>query len=476
MLALFPYPLSPPVKSPNDEVAAAPAPDKEGSKIWTVGTLKYTTGGLVILFCWLLAGDAAWSMKERSVMWVVQLLLKKFQASDMMAGLLIGTLPQALALILTPIVGYKSDRHRGRWGRRIPFLVIPTPIAALAMVGLAYSPDLGETLHGILGGASPGMNQSIIIVFAVFWTIFEVATVVANAVFFGLINDVVPKEVLGRFYGMFRAAGLIVAMAFNFWLFGEAEEHYSLIFIGIGIIYGFGFTVMCLKVKEGEYPPPKLVQPGRAGGVVAAIRTYFSECFTRPYFLWIYASIMFSWMAIHMINLFNLFFARSVDMSMDSYGKYLALTFFISFCMSYLLGILADKFHPLRMGLIVMTVFALVTLAGGLWADSATRFVVALISYGVVSGSWQTVTASLTLRLFPQARFAQIDSARGLVQSMGLMLVGPVMGYVLDRNGHDYRQVYLGSAILAVLALLTGLVVFRQFKKLGGEKNYVAPE
>ena len=70
---------------------ASPAP----RKVWRVGTLTYTSGGLVILFCWLLAGDFAWSMKERSVMWVVQLLIKKFEASDMIAGLMIGTLPQA---------------------------------------------------------------------------------------------------------------------------------------------------------------------------------------------------------------------------------------------------------------------------------------------------------------------------------------------------------------------------------------------
>lgn len=445
-------------------------------KIWTAGTLAYTTGGLVILFCWLLAGDFAWSMKERSVMWVVQLLIKKFEASDMISGLLIGTLPQALALVLTPIVSYRSDRHRGRWGRRIPFLVIPTPIAALSMVGLAFSPEIGASLHGALGEVSPGYNQSILIAFAFFWTVFEVATVIANAVFFALINDVVPKAVLGRFYGMFRAVGLIVAMAFNFWLFGKAETHYTWIFIGIGILYGVGFTTMCFKVKEGEYPPPPPVQPSRAGGWVAAVRTYFRECFTRPYFLWIYASVMLSWMAIHMVNLFNLFFARSVNMSMDTYGKYLAATFMISFVLSYFLGILADRFHPLRLGLVLMGLFAVVTFVAGLLAQDASSFGVALIAYGVFSGSWQTATASLTLRLFPQARFAQIDSARGLVQSFGLMIVGPAMGAFLDLTGHNYRHVYLASAGLAVLALLTGLVVYRNFQRLGGVKHYVAPE
>ena len=55
---------------------------------WHIGTLTYTTAGLVVLFCWLLWGDFAWSMKDRSVGSVVQLLLLKYGISDFLAGLL----------------------------------------------------------------------------------------------------------------------------------------------------------------------------------------------------------------------------------------------------------------------------------------------------------------------------------------------------------------------------------------------------
>jgi Na+/melibiose symporter-like transporter len=45
------------------------------------------------------------------------------------------TFPGAVALVLGPIISYKSDRHRGKWGRRIPFLMATTPIAAFGMIG-----------------------------------------------------------------------------------------------------------------------------------------------------------------------------------------------------------------------------------------------------------------------------------------------------------------------------------------------------
>ena len=144
--------------------------------------------------------------------------------------------------------------------------------------------------------------------------------------------------------------------------------------------------------------------------------------------------------------------------------------------MAYLLGILADKFHPLRLGLLTMALFIGVTLGGGILMTDARSCGAGLIAYGVLSGSGHTATASLTLRLFPRARFAQLDSARGLVSSLGMMLVGPLMGRFLDRTGNHYQHVYLASGMLALLALLSGLMVYRYFLHYGGIKNYVPPE
>ncbi|MEI8309916.1 MAG: MFS transporter, partial [Verrucomicrobiota bacterium] len=100
----------------------APAPGGPSCKTWSIGTLTYTTSGLRNLFCWLLWGDFAWSVRDRVIPVVMQLLFKRFGASDMIAGLLFASLPSALGLIIGPVVGFKSDRLRTRWGRRIPFL------------------------------------------------------------------------------------------------------------------------------------------------------------------------------------------------------------------------------------------------------------------------------------------------------------------------------------------------------------------
>ena len=102
----------------------------ERQKLYTIGTLSYTLSTLCTLFFLLLLGDLVWSMKERSVAQIVQLMFKRHGASDMINGLMMVSLPNALGLLLGPVISYKSDHCRSRWGRRIPYLLFTTPIAA----------------------------------------------------------------------------------------------------------------------------------------------------------------------------------------------------------------------------------------------------------------------------------------------------------------------------------------------------------
>lgn len=446
-------------------------------KTWKVGTLTYTGAGLTVLFGWLLWGDFAWNMKERSVVPIAQLLLRQFEAKDMLVGFLVGSLPSAIAMILGPFISVHSDRHRGRWGRRIPYLLIPTPFAALSMAMLAFSPSLGAHLHELLGASSPGLNGCVLIVFSFFWSIFELATVIANTVLGGLINDVVPAEVIGRFFGLFRAVSLIAGIIFNFWLMGKAEEYYVWIFLAISALYGIGFTIMCLKVKEGEYPPPEQLPPAAHGGRFGSgLKSYLHECFANPYYLWIFLGMTFAILAFGPVNSFSVFYAKSIDMSMDLYGKYLALTFLISLAMSYWLGSLADRFHPLRLGIVSMILYAALAFWGGWFATTPGTFAIAFVGHGVLSGMYFTGAASLAQRLFPRTKFAQFFSAFGIVSGLGYLILPPLVGGFLDFNGHQYRYTFIMGGFLALLAVFALLVVHRRFMQLGGPKEYVAPE
>ena len=223
---------------------------------WHAGALTYTFGGLVALFFWLLWGDFALNLKERSIPDALKLLLKHFEASDRTLGWLATSLPALMAVIVAPVVSYHSDRLRSRWGRRIPFLIATAPVAFAATAGLAYSPVIGRWLAHALGAQSE--NAAVVASFGVFWAIFELcSTVVASVVLPGLINDVVPRPVLGRFFGMFRVVSLGAGMLFQWFLMGKVETYYVPIFLGIGALYAVSFTLMCFTVKESVAPAPE---------------------------------------------------------------------------------------------------------------------------------------------------------------------------------------------------------------------------
>ena len=216
---------------------------KFDGKTWQVNGLVYTAGGLILLFVLMLTGDFAWAFKDRSVAMITKVLFKKYGASDFLNGLLISSIPLILGVILTPIVSYRSDRHRGKLGRRIPYLLVTTPIAVVAMIGLAFSPMAGEWLAGF----GLNLNTTTLILLGTFWMLFEFAMMIAGAVFNAFANDVIPPELLGRFFGLFRIISLIAGIIFSYWLLGWCGTHSMWLFLGVAVLYGAGMMLLCFK-------------------------------------------------------------------------------------------------------------------------------------------------------------------------------------------------------------------------------------
>ncbi|MDF3055807.1 MAG: transporter [Rariglobus sp.] len=458
---------------PSQLIPGAVAP---AAKTWKVGTLTYTTAGVALLFFWLLLGDFVWSMRERSVGPMAHWYLNHLNVPSVVFGLLLSSFPALVSFILMPVIGVKSDNHRGKWGRRIPFLLVTTPLAALGMIGLAVSPIVARWVHSHF----PDQSEMVVSVvcFGVFWAAFELATIAGGAVFGGLINDVVPKELLGRFYGLFRAVSLIDGMIFNYWIMGKVPEYFTLIMAVVGVVYGIAFTWVCLKVKEGDYPPPPprtAATTGLAVGFFRGSKAYFRECFSKPYYLQVFAMMMAAFLAFGPINIFAIPYARSLGVDMDTYGKYLALTFLISLCLSFFIGWLVDKFHPLRMTMAALLGYAVVALLGRLYATTPDTFLAAWVAHGVLAGCFFTSVASLGQRLFPREKFAQYASASAMVMAPANMVLAPAVGLVLDRTGKVYHHTFTAGCALAVVALVLALCVHHKFMKLGGPKHYVAP-
>jgi hypothetical protein len=317
----------------------------------------------------------------------------------------------------------------------------------------------------------------ILALLGIFWVMFSFTSQISNAVFGGLINDVVPRELLGRFFGAFRALSLIAGMIFTYWIFAKAETAYVWIFLGMGVIYGGGFLSMCLKVKEGEYPPP--TESSGPGGVMAfffASGSYFKECFSNSFFIWYYAALGLSFLAFVPINTYSLFYALDLHMPGATYGKSIAVSYLISLILTYPLGILADRVHPLRAGIAMLVIYMLATFGAGWLVHDSKGFAVAFVVFTVTSGAWMTVTASIAQKLLPRNNFAQIASAAAVILCAANIAVPPVIGTFLDHHNHNYRYTFYISGGIAAAALMASIVLHAKFMRLGGPKNFIAPD
>ena len=200
------------------------------------------------------------------------------------------------------------------------------------------------------------------------------------------------------------------------------------------------------------------------------------DCFTKPYYYWVFACLIVPNLAFMPENTFNLYFSSSVGMSTDLFGKLTATYFALSLILTIPLGWLVDKFSGLRVAMAALALHSAASLYGGLFIHNSTTFGIAFVLTGVLSGTWYTATASLGARLLPKLKFAQYASALGIISSLCTMSFGPAMGRFLDYSQHQYRYTYLSGGILDAAGLLVTIVVFGKYQALGGARNYVAPE
>src|SRR4051794_22816993 len=89
---------------------------------YKVGTLAYTRLGLFAIFVWLLWGDLVWTVMQLIFPTSMPLQLDRLGVPKEWIGYMMGTAGAVINMTLVPVVSFRSDRTRTRWGRRIPYI------------------------------------------------------------------------------------------------------------------------------------------------------------------------------------------------------------------------------------------------------------------------------------------------------------------------------------------------------------------
>lgn len=281
-----PEPSGPPVDL-NQRLDTSPPPDDK----YRCGTLQYTKAGLFFLFSWLIWGGVCFNLfEQQGGTGILSLYLQdNFHVSNLQVNVMFNIIPMCIGTVMTPIVSFKSDRTRTRFGRRIPYILFTAPFLVLFSAAIGFSDDIISfcKVH-FAGGTFLSPFTVAMIVVGCLTIGYSFFNEFVGTVFYYIVPDVVPKAFIGRFQGISNFFGQIGNIFINLFIIPFQLTHLKAVHVGLAILYFVSFTLICLRVKEGKYPP--VTDVTEKTSFFAQVKLYFRECFSHPIFILFYMS------------------------------------------------------------------------------------------------------------------------------------------------------------------------------------------
>ena len=251
---------------------------------------------------------------------------------------------------------------------------------------------------------------------------------VVLAIFTYFYWDVVPEIVLSRFNSLAKIVTVGAGLVWNFFVVGYAEHHTKTVYLGVSIFCLSVYMLSVWKVKEGEYPAP---EARKTTSVLEPILDYFKDCFSKPYYLWIFLGTLFFQLGQQGMN-FQLFYLR-YDLGMDLTttgwidGVGLTTTVVFGLLLGYSTGSLIDRLKPIRVVPVTFFIWALLALISFFVvrdklsaAFMASLINVNLFAFGVALGA-------VTVELFPREKLGQFCSAQAFFYQTIIMVLNPLL-------------------------------------------------
>ena len=476
--------------SPQPEISPDPIVDVHNPEHMKIGTLVYTKAGLIALFAFLLWGDFCFSLMETVIPSILPLELNKLGAQPWAITLIFTSIPNLMNTIINPIASFRSDRLRTKWGRRIPFLAASSPFVVLFLILLGYSEPISRFIHqSLLGGK--GSDLTVVLTVVIIFTVgFQFFNLFITSIYYYLFNDVVPRAFLARMMALFRMVGTGAGAFYSYFIFQYSDTHMPEIFLGAALLYLLAFALMCWRVKEGNYPPPP-ENLGNEQGFIASIKTYAAECFTHRFY-WLLFLANASWAMTWVTGPFNNIYQTQVlGFDRAFIGHVGGIAAVVSLVLLFPAGLLADRFHPLRINLLGIACGLVLAPLGvifpfvraGLSLHTAHMVQIALSAINLPINTLASAgEVALFMRLLPQERYGQFSSANALIRSIALIFggfaCGAFFGYV-QRFGtvpnSCYRFLPLWNMTFQAGYVFFMYLLYREWLKLGGLKGYVPP-
>ena len=408
-------------------------PRSTPSPVYTVGTLKYNQRQLLILFFWLMWNDFSYTLIE-NVGGVGQFLMRDEGATFTQMAL-IGSIGFFIPWI-NPLVSTWSDRHRGKWGRRRPFLFFATPFFTVFLAAYPYMPRFYHYLLRYPRFVEVSHHfpmKGPIIFLAVCGFIGGLFNAVMAAIFSYLYWDVVPESHMGRFQSLSKNATLLAGLFCSFYLYAMAVHHMKAVYVVTAAFCSIVYLISVWQIKEGEYPPP---DPHKKGGLLAPVRAYFVECFSERYYLWVFVASLFFQVGNAGGGYQNYYLHYDLQMDLGTLGwargwSNLA-TMGFGLIFGFAIGSMTDRLKPVRLMAPLYVAQGLVLFASFYFVRDVWSYLISASVLGVLQFAQAVVIGAFTVEIFPREKLGQFCSAQAVFYQFALNIFGPFIGMFYD--------------------------------------------
>ncbi len=434
---------------------------------FTVGTLSYNKKGLWLVFFWLMWNDFSIMLLEQLTSLTSILMRDRGASYTLMAAF--GTVGGVMGMWINPFFSTWSDRLRTRFGRRRPFLLIASPLFAVSLIFIPYMPDFYHYLMRFELMAAV-LNRIPISGEVLFIGVASIVSGLFNSVVLAIFCyyywDVVPEMVLGRFNSISRIVTVTAGMVWSFFIVGYAEHHTKAVYIGVSMFCLSVYLLSVWRVKEGDYPPP---QARKTKNVFEPLFDYFKDCFSKPYYLWIFAVTLLFQMG-NQGNTFQFFYLRNdlgLDLTATGWitGVGLAATTIFGVILGYYAGSMIDRLKPIRVLPATFFVWSLLCLVSYFYIHDKTSaaYMACLININLFI--FTVALGAVTVELFPREKIGQFCSAQAFLYQTIIMILNPVVISPFFDWLKFNRAGYLWSASFYFLTGLVSIRVYLNWKQ-----------
>ena len=347
-----------------------------------------------------------------------------------------------IALLTMPLMGSISDYVGTRWGRRKPFILVGSLLAAASLVDLALAPSFPLLM--------------------LFFLLLQLTSNIARGPFAGLVPDLVPEKQVGLasgLMGLMSVAGLVggYLIIWTGYQLGPNSDQPNftppvLFLAAVVALTGIGTF---LWTPNG--PPPK-PREGRSW-VTIGFQTFGRDILRERSYVFLLGSRFFILMAAGFFMNLNVFFLADVfGMGPDDRDKWVLIGLVVTAVatgigtlpgarLSDVVGRKPVIYASAVMGAVGMALLAL--------APVPEVVIVGIGIVGLASGAFLSVDWALMTDIIPKASAGRYMGLSNIVEATNGPAASAIGGFVMYGVG-----LLLGPAVSARIAMFLGVIAF----------------